>query len=119
MNYFLKKKNSVNLCSLLDFLSPNISLIKSSHLFWNKWNFLPAQKEPIYHKLSGIPILNYQEPNYQPRQGIFFPIKVIDFLADSVAFHFLIMLIPIKCEKILPCFIFLPKNMIQQTLITE
>jgi hypothetical protein len=29
------------------------------------------------------------------------------------------MLIPIKCEKILPCFIFLPKNMIQQTLITE
>lgn len=42
-----------------------------------------------------------------------------DFFADSVAFHFLIILIPLKCEKILPRFIFLPKNVIQQTLIME
>lgn len=44
---------------------------------------------------------------------------MIDFFADSVAFHFLIIFIPLKCEKILPHFIFLPKNVIQQTLIME
>jgi hypothetical protein len=90
----------------------NISLIKTFYPLRNNplviKNFTcSAPKATIDHKLSGIPILNYQESNKRTKE-FSFQLKWLIFFNNWVAWHFLMMFTAIKSEKF--HFIFFPRN---------